>query len=138
MKKVSILFILLLGLSLAGAACGAGGPSKSIRVTINDFAFSPNTFTVPAGEQISFTASNNGAVQHDFIIMNLGHDVQGQFKEEDKANVYWKKEFIEPGGSVTDTFTAPGEPGEYQVICGIAGHFQAGMIGKLVVVAPSP
>jgi uncharacterized cupredoxin-like copper-binding protein len=36
----------------------------------------------------------------------------------------------------TFTFRAPAEAGDYQIVCGIPGHFQAGMIAKLTVVAP--
>jgi uncharacterized cupredoxin-like copper-binding protein len=135
MKKISAPVILAILLSPILAACGGGGPSTSVVVTITDFSFIPNTFTVPAGAQIAFTANNNGAVQHDFIIMKLGHDVQGQFSDADKVNIYWQQEDIAPGDSATGTFTAPGEPGEYQVICGVAGHFQAGMVARLIVVA---
>jgi uncharacterized cupredoxin-like copper-binding protein len=134
MKKALFLIVQALGFSLILAACAAAGPSKSVSVTITDFTFTPNTFTVPAGEPISFSASNNGAVLHDFIIMKLGYEVKEQFGDADRANIYWQKENIQPGDSVTDTFTAPGEPGEYQIICGIAGHFQAGMAAKLIVV----
>ena len=50
MKKFS--FILAIGLLLSSilVACGGpAGPSKSLDVTMTDFMFSPNTFTVPAG-----------------------------------------------------------------------------------------
>ena len=33
----------------------------------------------------------------------------------------------------TVTFTAPTEPGEYQVVCGIEGYLEGGMLGELVV-----
>jgi uncharacterized cupredoxin-like copper-binding protein len=71
---------------------------------------------------------------HDFIIMNLGSEVGQDFGEEDQPNVYWMAE-LEPGRSNTYTFTAPNQPGEYQVVCGIPGHYLAGMVAKLIVVA---
>jgi uncharacterized cupredoxin-like copper-binding protein len=136
MKKLVILFAL--GLLPVLGACGGGGPSTSIHVTMTDFAFTPNTFTVPAGAQITFAAANNGAVQHDFIIMKRGYQVDNQFTDADQANVYWQKLQIGAGDSVTDSFTAPSEPGEYQIVCGITGHFQAGMVAKLIVVQVQP
>jgi uncharacterized cupredoxin-like copper-binding protein len=36
---------------------------------------------------------------------------------------------------VTGIFTAPTDPGEYQIVCGTPGHFMSGMVGKLTVVA---
>ncbi|MBI3738227.1 MAG: cupredoxin domain-containing protein [Chloroflexi bacterium] len=136
MKKIPFLILIIASLSLVLTGCGgsSGGASKSINVTITDFAFSPNSFTVPAGQQISFSAANNGAVQHSFVIMKLGYHVQTHFTEADKPNVFWQKLAIQPGQSVTDSFTAPAEPGEYEIVCEVGGHFEAGMVAKLIVV----
>lgn len=134
MKK-SIAF-LVLSLSLVLSACGGGGSvaSTSINVTMTDFQFTPNSFTVPAGKEISFTAVNNGGVDHSFVIMKLGHDITTGFTDADQPNVYWEEKTVPIGQTVTDTFTAPSEPGTYQIICAVSGHFEAGMIAKLIVV----
>lgn len=118
-------------------ACGGTNrPSKQISVTMTDFAFAPNTFTIPAGEQITFSATNNGAVAHSFVIIKLGNEVVGHFTSQDQENVYWEQAEVSPGASVRATLTAPSAPGVYQVICANAGHLEAGMVAKLVVVAP--
>lgn len=136
MRKLSILATMAVLLALALSACGgAASPSKSLRVTMTDFSYSPNMFTVPGGAEISVDITNNGAVTHSFIIMKAGTQVQGHFTDADKANVYWEASTVPPGESVKATFTSPGEPGQYQIVCGIAGHFEAGMVGKLIVVA---
>src|SRR5262245_44485424 len=64
MKK--ILHLWIVGMSLVLAACGSklGKPSTKIDVTMTDFQFSPNSFTVPAGQEITFTSSNTGGVVH--------------------------------------------------------------------------
>lgn len=135
MRRMSILVAVAVLLALAMGACGGpAGPSTSIRVTMTDFAFSPNAFTVPAGESISVEINNNGAVAHSFLIMEAGQQVQAHFTEADKANVFWEQAMVPPGESVKGSFTAPTEPGEYQIVCGISGHFEAGMVAKLVVV----
>lgn len=132
MKKsfmyVAVLFSLLL------VSCGsAGGASDSIDVTMTDFQFQPNQFTVPAGQEISFSSSNNGAVVHNFVIMKLGTSAGPMFDEEDIPNVYWQVELV-PGASAETSFTAPTEPGEYQIVCKTEGHIASGMTGKLTVV----
>src|SRR5690242_11285229 len=53
MSKKSILYILIPLLTVLLAACAPSGPSTSIKVAMTDFAFSPNKFTVPAGQQIA-------------------------------------------------------------------------------------
>jgi len=89
---------------------------------------------VPAGQEISFTAVNNGAVVHNFVVMKLGTDAGSVFEDEDQSNVYWEVELV-PGADVTTSFTAPDQPGEYQVVCRTEGHIASGMVGKLIVVA---
>ena len=132
MKRTFILMVVIFSLMLA-ACGGAGGVSNTIDVTMTDFQFQPNQFTVPAGEEITFKSSNNGAVVHNFVIMKLGTSAGDFFDDEDVPNVYWETEIV-PGGSVDTTFTAPSEPGEYQVVCRTEGHIVSGMTAKLTVV----
>jgi plastocyanin len=132
MKRTFILAAMLLSLLLASCG-GGGGVSNKINVTMTDFQFQPNQFTVPAGQEISFTSANNGAVVHNFVIMKLGTSAGDSFDNEDVPNVYWEVELV-PGGSTETTFTAPSEPGEYQVVCRTEGHIVSGMTAKLIVV----
>jgi hypothetical protein len=66
---------------------------------MTDFQFSPSQFTVPAGQEITLDPPIQGAVIHNFIIMNLGQNVGTEFDEEDDANIYWKTSCA--GGSGT-------------------------------------
>jgi uncharacterized cupredoxin-like copper-binding protein len=131
MKRTFIIAAVLLSLLLV--SCGGGGPSTTINVTMTDFQFTPNAFIVPAGQEITLNSTNNGAVVHNFVIMKFGTTAGPMFDEEDIPNVYWEVE-IQPGGSVNTTFTAPTEPGEYEVVCRTEGHIASGMIAKLTVV----
>jgi plastocyanin len=135
MQKFFWMKTVILSTALLLSACGAGGPSTELNVAMTDFQFTPNTLSVPAGQEITVNASNNGAVVHDIVIMNYGTTVGNKYDEEDTPNIYWKIE-LQPGERMTATFTAPSQTGEYQIVCGTKGHFEAGMIGKLIVVAP--
>jgi plastocyanin len=132
MRKNHFILILIIGLFLA--SCGGGGPSTTIDVTLTDFQFLPNTFNIPAGQEITINAVNNGAVVHNFVIVNFGANAGDSWEDEDISNVYWEVE-LQPGGDTSTTFIAPTEPGEYQVICRTEGHIMAGMVGKIIVVA---
>jgi uncharacterized cupredoxin-like copper-binding protein len=132
MKRSLLVAVLLCSLTLVSCG-GAGGASQTIDVTMTDFQFQPSHFTVPAGQQITFNASNNGGVVHNFVIMKLGTSAGDTFDKEDAPNVYWETE-LQPGGSVNTTFTAPSDPGEYEVICKTPGHIISGMSAKLTVV----
>lgn len=134
MKKFSLLIAIILGSALILTACGGSGPTTNLRVDMVEFMFNPADYTVPAGQEITLELSNNGAVEHELVIMEFGTEVGADFGDEDEANIYWEAE-LQPGASGTYTFTAPSEPGEYQVVCGTPGHYLAGMVGKLIVVA---
>jgi len=103
-------------------------------VSLTEFAFTPNTFSVPAGEEIALHVANNGTVLHEFVIMKNGTKVGDDFGDEDVPNIYWEVE-VAVGQDILTSFTAPSEPGEYQVVCGTQGHYMSGMIGTLTVVA---
>ena len=131
MKRKLIAAAVLLSLTLV--SCGGGGPSTKIDVTLTDFQFQPSQYTVPAGQEITLNSANNGAVVHNFVIMELGTTAGPMFDDEDVPNVYWEVELL-PGGSTETSFTAPTEPGEYEVVCRTEGHIASGMTGKLIVV----
>lgn len=132
MKRTLIVTAVLLSLMLT--SCGSSGPTTTINVTMTDFQFQPNQFTVPAGQEITLNSTNNGAVVHNLVIMKHGTTAGDMFDKEDIPNVYWEVE-IQPGGSTNTTFTAPTEPGEYEVVCRTEGHIVSGMTAKLTVVA---
>ncbi len=108
--------------------------SNTISVTMTDFQFSPNIFKVPVGREITLNATNNGSVIHNFVIMKFGQYAGTSLGDEDLPNVYWQLE-IQPGSSKTVTFTAPTDPGDYEVVCRTPGHLEAGMKARLTVVA---
>ena len=131
MKRVFIVVVFLFSLLLA--SCSGGAASTKIKITMTEFQFQPNSFTVPAGQQITLDVSNNGQGVHSFVIMKLGTTAGDTFGPKDEPNIYWQTE-IQPGASTTTTFTAPSQPGDYQVVCKQSGHIAAGMIAKLTVV----
>ncbi len=129
-----ILSVWIFVTSILLASCGSASvPTTEIDLIVTDFQFSPNSFTVPAGENITIHLGNSGAVVHSFIIMDSGQTAGSEFGDEDLPNVYWKVE-VPPGNDFSATFTAPQEPGEYEFVCSIPGHLQAGVVGRLIVV----
>lgn len=129
----------LIVLALVVVACGDSAPVTEIDVTTSDFMFSPDKWTVAAGEEITINISNDGAVTHEWVILQDGVRIESEAdlpetEEELLADfVYWEEE-IESGDSGSFTFTAPAA-GTYQIICAIETHFDAGMHGSLTVAA---
>jgi len=134
MKKI-LTIIVLSSLVLVLAACSGGGQaSTNITITLTDFQFIPNSFTVPAGQQITIDASNTGSVVHNFVIMKAGSTAGDSWDGSDEANGYWQLQ-LNPGTSQNTSFTAPTDLGEYQIVCSTPGHLESGMIAKLTVVS---
>jgi len=132
MKRGNILVITTIVLTIFLAACGggSGGASTTIESDMQDFKYAPPEYSVPAGEQITLQLSNSGAVEHEWAIQSA--PATAPFDEADKGNQLVSY-ILGPGESSTFNFTAPSEPGEYQVVCGIPGHLEAGMVGTLTV-----
>ena len=132
MKNLS-LYALLAVFTLILTACGVGQSKTKVNVTMTDFKYDVDRYTISAGQEITMNVKNEGAVIHEFVIMKPGLTIGDDFGPEDEENIYWEVE-AEPGESKTVTFTAPADPGEYQVVCGTEGHFKAGMQSNLTVV----
>jgi uncharacterized cupredoxin-like copper-binding protein len=123
--------LLLLTLVLQLTACN--NSPTTINVTLSDYRYTPDSFTVPAGKEIMLNVTNQGFVSHMFIIFKLGKDAGEKFGPEDKDNIYWQFEVL-PGKSASAKFIAPTKPGNYYVTCGLGGHHEVGMAGTLKVV----
>ena len=134
MKKMIAAIALILSIVLA--ACGAAATNNStptLNVDMNEFMFTPTSYSIPAGQKITLELKNSGSIEHDFIILKKGVEIKGSFNQENQMNDVYFHAMLEAGKSGEFTFTAPAEAGEYQIICGVLGHFQAGMIGSLTV-----
>jgi plastocyanin len=123
MSRRTILLLAVVALAaLALAACGggasSGGGATALNVTVSatEFKYDPATINATAGQTINLTFKNVGSVQHTFVFAT--------------SNV---KLTVDPGKSVTQTFTAPAAAGTYTFECDIAGHKEAGMVGQLIV-----
>jgi uncharacterized cupredoxin-like copper-binding protein len=123
--------VLLTVLSVVLAACGGSSGAKAeISATMTDLMFTPANFEVPAGSEVTLKLVNNGAVEHNFIILK-------------KGTVYTTAADILPEDMIIDAKLAAGESGdftfkideagEYDVICNVPGHLEAGMVGKMIV-----
>lgn len=119
-------------LTAALVLAGCGPQSVSFSSSMTEFEFDPPRWQAPAGAEVTLTLTNDGSVVHDWVLMPRGYQVEPPAGEEtlQQALVEFS---VEAGETETFTFTAPGEAGEYAVICTEPGHLEAGMSGTLVV-----
>ena len=116
-----------------------GDPKKvtrTIKVDMSDtMRYSPSQLAVKAGETVRFEAKNSGKVMHEMVIGTM---------EELKSHAEVMRKH--PGMEHDEPYmahVAPGKterivwqftkPGEFYYGCLVPGHFEAGMIGTIVV-----
>ena len=128
-KRLMMVFVLAIA-SLLLVSCGS--KSVSVNMEMTEFKFIPDTINVPAGSEVNLNLSNTGTLEHDMVIMVLGSEATAPFDANDEANIFWQQK-VEPGDQATFTFTAPSDPGEYQIVCGIPAHLEQGMVAKMIV-----
>jgi uncharacterized cupredoxin-like copper-binding protein len=87
---------------------------------------------VTNGATVTVNLDNQGALQHNWAIVKIGEEVPVPFDvQQHSAKLLYSTGVVEGGTTATVTFIAP-DPGEYLVICTVAGHYPV-MQGKLVV-----
>ena len=123
--------LVMLVMTMAMAACG---PKKAdISSTMTDFKYDPATWQVPAGGQVTLTLTNAGSVKHEWVLMKKGYSVTTPFSDAKDGSSALEDYDVEPGQTQVFNFTAPTEAGDYEVVCGVAGHLENGMKGTLTV-----
>jgi uncharacterized cupredoxin-like copper-binding protein len=120
---------------------GIAGDAKAARRTIevkmlDTMRFSPDKIEVRQGETIKFVVVNEGQVMHEFVIgttkENDAHAAQMiKFPNMEHDEPYMAHVKPKSKGEIIWTFN---RPGDFDFACLIAGHYQAGMVGKIKVV----
>jgi uncharacterized cupredoxin-like copper-binding protein len=109
-----------------------GGSDAATEATVEsmEFNFAPNEISVAADTDVTVTLDNTGSIPHNWTVMAAGVTL-GSEADFDAADVAVATADVDGGASATVTVNLAA--GEYQVICSIPGHFDAGMRGTLTV-----
>ncbi len=121
-----------------GIAGDAKDAKRTIAISMSDnMRFSPDKIDVKQGETVKIVLTNTGKVLHELVIGtkkvlddHAAQMVKFPNMEHDEPHMA----HVSPGkkGEIVWTFN---RPGEFDFACLIAGHYQAGMVGKISVVA---
>ena len=110
--------------------------SRTVKVDMSDaFRFTPSDVVVRRGETVKFVVSNSGKQLHEMVLgtadeLKKHAELMRKFPGMEHADA--NMAHVKPGarGEIVWQFT---QAGEYQFACLIPGHFEAGMIGKVIV-----
>ena len=121
---------------------GIAGDAKDVKRTIDcrmldTMRFSPDRIDARLNETIRFTASNNGRVLHEFVIGTKAENAEHAALMVKFPNMEHDEPYMAhvPAGKTGQIVWTFNRPGEFQFACLIAGHYQAGMVGTIVVSA---
>ena len=132
----------------------------TIEITMTDYGYQPSELTVPAGREVTLQFTNDGSVEHYFVVGDTIASTQDGFRQNLFSGVSLTKNKrtaghaeeaheegegghenvfeLPPGGSGSMTFTLPeSKAGTYTIACfettGGQKHYQMGMEGTLTV-----
>ncbi len=101
-----------------------------------NMVFEPNAFEIAQGETIRFNVTNEGELEHEFVIDTIEGNATHKelmakmdMKHDDPNSVR-----LDPGKSGEVIWTFANE-GRFEFACLIPGHYESGMHGPIEVVA---
>lgn len=116
----------------------APSATQQISLTGREFGFSQSVVLLPLGQQVQFTVSNTGLLDHDIksnipvgSLTYIHADNDPAEQKENAANGTFDVDFNK-GTTAQVTFVA-NQPGAYEFHCDVPGHTAAGMKGTFVV-----
>ena len=124
---------------------GIAGDAKAATRTIalamgDDMRFTPNRIEVEQGETLKLVVRNNGKALHEFVIgtrKTLDEHAALMLKFPNMEHDEPYMAHVKPGGS-SEVLWKFNRPGSFDFACLMAGHYQAGMVGNIVVTGTKP
>jgi uncharacterized cupredoxin-like copper-binding protein len=124
-----------------GIAGDAKAVTRTIQVSMTDnMRFTPDRIEVRQGETVKLVVKNDGKILHELVLgtkqaldSHAGMMVKFPGMEHDEPHMVHVKPA--KSGPLVWNFN---RAGEFQFACLIPGHYQAGMVGTVVVRPPTP
>ena len=119
-----------------GIAGDVHDPRRSVTVTMgDDMRFRPDHLVVHEGQTVRLVLRNRGRMLHEFVLgtpqeLDEHAALMARFPDMKHDEPYMAH--VAPGrrGEIVWLFN---RAGEFRFACLIAGHYQAGMVGQVVV-----
>lgn len=121
-----------------GIAAEAKAAKRIIEIKMSDaMRFTPDLIEVKQGETVKFVIKNEGQMLHEFVLgtkqeLDEHAALMVKFPNMEHDEPYMSHVPAGKTGEITWTFN---RAGDFDFACLIAGHYQAGMVGKVKVQA---
>ena len=129
MRSITLAAVLVVVVSACGGGDdGAPADTGPRTVVASDFAFDRDVIEVQAGTEVVIELRNVGSVEHTWTVLKAGVTVTtGEDVMPDQVIAVTS---ADASSAATVTFIAPAA-GDYQILCTIDGHLEAGMEATL-------
>lgn len=117
----------------------AGDPrhaKRTMKISMSDtMRFSPSVLTIKRGETVRFIVRNDGKTLHEMILgtedeLAKHAELMRRFPDMEHDEPYMVH--VKPGRTEDMVWTF-NRPGEFRFACLVPGHYEAGMVGKVIV-----
>jgi Cu+-exporting ATPase len=128
-----------MGMGDSAAVAALAVPDRTIAVDASDrFLFSPDPIYVTKGETIAFVITNDGDLDHEFVIgdeaVQARHEAEMAAGDEDMDAMGDKPYAVDiPAGETVTLVYTFDEAGNLIAGCHVPGHYAAGMKATIVV-----
>jgi uncharacterized cupredoxin-like copper-binding protein len=119
-----------------GRAADPRTSTRTMTISMSDsMRFTPEVLSVRRGETVRFVVRNDGKLLHELVLGTedeLARHAELMRKFPDMEHDEPHMVHVKPGraGEFAWTFN---RPGEFRFACLVAGHYEAGMVGRVVV-----
>ena len=142
-KRIGSIAALMAVVAVTGA-CGSGSYdaddniSNDISGTLKEWSVEVDATSARAGE-VEFSIKNAGTIGHEFLVVKTDIPdgeipLVGDRFEEPSEGIEVIDEIGEYPAGETKELTLTLESGNYQLVCNLAGHYEAGMHTTFTVV----
>ena len=121
-----------------GIAGDAKAAKRTIEVSMLDtMKFSPDSINIKVGETVKFVLKNTGGQLHEFVIGTKKENAEHAALMLKFPNMEHDEPYMAhvPAGKTGEIIWKFNRVSNFDFACLIPGHYQAGMIGKIIVAA---
>lgn len=121
---------------------GIAGDAKAVKrliaiATTDDMRFTPDRIEVKQGDVVKFVITNKGKMMHEMVVgtkkvLDEHAALMVKFPTMEHEEPYMAHV---PPGKTVEMIWHFNRAGDFDFACLIAGHYQAGMVGKIKVLA---
>jgi uncharacterized cupredoxin-like copper-binding protein len=112
--------------------------ARTVKVEMSDrMRFTPASLTVKQGQTVRFVVKNNGKVMHEMVIGSIKELKEHAEMMKQHPSMEHDEPFmahVAPGKTETMVWQFT-KAGEFHFGCLVPGHFEAGMVGQIRVLA---